>query len=84
MKQILDAAYDLMLGECRCHFRSAVTIPVLLTKMDSKSLECSTLNVSSNGIAVRTPIPFKLGEPLGMPFFSLMASLSVQLHRDLG
>jgi hypothetical protein len=67
IKQIVDAAYDLMLGERRCHFRSAVCIPVLLTKMDSgKSIECSTLNVSSNGIAVRTPIPFKLAEPLGI------------------
>lgn len=65
IKQTLDAAYDLMLGERRRHFRYATTLPVELIVINSGiSLQCSTINVSSNGMAVTAPVPFKLAETL--------------------
>jgi hypothetical protein len=61
----LDVAYDLMLGERRRNFRNVVEIPVLLTIINSgTSIECSTINIGSNGMAVTTPVPFNLAEPL--------------------
>jgi hypothetical protein len=61
IRQTLDVAYDLMLGERRRNFRNAVEIPVLLTIIHSgTSIECSTINIGSNGMAVPTPVPFNL------------------------
>jgi PilZ domain len=65
IRQTLDAAYDLMVGERRRHFRYAVSLPLRLALIRSgTTFQCSTLNISSNGMAVRSPVPFKLAEPL--------------------
>jgi len=70
IRQTLDVAYDLMLGERRRNFRNAVEIPVLLTIITSgTSIECSTINISSNGMAITTPVPFNLAEPLDVAVF---------------
>jgi len=70
IRQTLRAAYDLMLTERRSHFRSAVKIPVLLTRRALRiSFECSTLNVSSNGIAVTSPFSLKLAEQVDIALF---------------
>jgi hypothetical protein len=62
-RQTLGAAYDLMLGERRRHFRYAVNLQVALTIIPSgTSLQCSTINVSGHGMAVTNPSPFKLAE----------------------
>lgn len=65
IRQTLDAAYDLMLGERRRHFRYATELAVELAIINTGArIQCSTINVSSNGMAVTTPIPFKLAETL--------------------
>lgn len=65
IRQTLDAAYHLMLGERRRHFRHATELAADLTIINSGArIQCSTINVSSNGMAVATPIPFDLAEAL--------------------
>ena len=65
IRQTLGAAYDLMLGERRCHFRYAVNLQVALTIIASgTSFQCSTINVSDHGMAVTNSRPFKLAETL--------------------
>src|SRR5579864_29230 len=78
IRQTLGAAYDSMLGERRSRFRFTVSLSVLLTPLTSgTAIECSTLNVSSNGMAVVTPIGFKLAETLDIGLF-LPDGFSVQ------
>jgi DNA-binding response OmpR family regulator len=63
IRRTLHAAYDLMHGERRRYFRCAAELPVELTFLTSETnLQCWTMNVSSDGIAVRTPVPLKLAE----------------------
>jgi hypothetical protein len=65
----LRVAYDLMLQDRRRQFRCAATLPVQLTLVQSRSVvQCSTTNVSSNGIAINAPVPLKLAEPLQIEF----------------
>lgn len=65
IRETLDAAYDLMLGERRRHFRYATKLAVDLTIINTGAkFRCSTINVSSNGMAVTTPTPFRLAETL--------------------
>ena len=63
IRKTLRAAYDLMSGEHRRRFRLAVKLPVRLTVTSSgANLDCSTMNVSSNGMAVATPLILKPAE----------------------
>lgn len=65
IKGTLRAAYDLMLRDCRRQFRCTARLPVKLAKMTSGTeYECSTMNVSSNGMAVSTPVPLQPAETL--------------------
>lgn len=65
IRQTLGAAYDLMLGERRRHFRYAVNLQVVFTIIASgTTVQCSTINVSGHGMAVTNPSPFKLAEML--------------------
>jgi PilZ domain len=65
IRQTLNAAYDLMLGEGRRHFRYAASLPICLTRINTgDKIECATINVSSHGMAVTTPISFNLAEAL--------------------
>jgi hypothetical protein len=59
----LNSAYPLMFGENRRYFRCAAQLPVTLTRSGSEDpIECSTINLSSNGMGLRTPVPLHLGE----------------------
>lgn len=63
IKGTLRSAYDLMLGERRRHFRCTAQLPVRLAIIGTGAhLECSTMNVSSNGMAVTTSVPLKPAE----------------------
>ena len=60
IRETLNVAFDLMLGERRRHFRCTAELPVQLTIINSgNSVKCSTINVSSNGISVATPVALK-------------------------
>lgn len=65
IRRMLDVAYDLMLGERRRYFRYPAELPVLLRFTTLKtSFQCLTMNVSSNGMAVRTPVPLRPAETM--------------------
>lgn len=60
VRRTLHTAYDLMRREHRKTFRCVANLPVQLRITNSRQiLECSTLNVSSNGMAVSSPVPLK-------------------------
>jgi DNA-binding response OmpR family regulator len=65
IRQTLHVAYDLMHAERRRYFRCASDLPVKLKSMTSgTTLECLTMNVSSHGMALKTPVPLGLAETL--------------------
>jgi DNA-binding response OmpR family regulator len=64
IKRTLHIAYDLMRGERRRYFRCAAELPVELIFITGKSLQCFTTNVSSNGMAVKIPVPLSLAETM--------------------
>jgi DNA-binding response OmpR family regulator len=70
IRATMDVAYDFMFGERRRYFRCATELPVRLTvgRLGS-TMHGSTINVSSNGIAVKMPIPLALAETLNIEFF---------------
>lgn len=54
-----------MPGESRRYLRCSAELPVVLMSTTSKkSFECSTMNVSSIGMAVKTPVPLRLPDSL--------------------
>jgi hypothetical protein len=70
VKNTLNAAYELMRGERRRHFRCAVDFPVKLTEIDSGNVvECVAMNVSNEGVAVATPMPLKPGETVDIALY---------------
>jgi len=67
LRRILYAAYDLMLGGHRRHFRCAADLQVTLTIITTgRSFQCLTINVSSNGMAVATPTSLRPAEMLNI------------------
>jgi PilZ domain len=66
VKQIrrgIYAAYDSMVRERRRYFRCTVELPVLIVQASSGAdLRCTSMNISSSGIALRTPSVLKTGE----------------------
>jgi len=67
IRRILDTAYDLMHGSRRRYFRCPAELPVVLRLITSKrTFQCVTMNVSSNGIAVKTPVPLNLAETMDL------------------
>ncbi len=69
IKQVLSTACELMVRERRRYFRFAVELPVRIIQGSSGTqLNCNTINISSNGMALSTPCAMNLGEALQMIF----------------
>ena len=67
IKRTLRAAYDLMLGGHRRHYRCAISLQVSVTMIRTgESFSCSTINISSNGMAIASPTALKPAELLGI------------------
>jgi len=64
IRRVLQAAYGLMTSERRRCFRCTVEVPAQIIRARGEEVTCKTINVSSNGMAVSTPIAFDLGEKL--------------------
>jgi DNA-binding response OmpR family regulator len=60
--QILRTAYGLMLRDRREYFRFAVELPISLRSASGHEVQCKTINLSRNGMAVQTPSPLQVGE----------------------
>ena len=68
IKQVLHTAYGLMLRERRRYFRYAVKLKVRLRRNCGTELQCNTMNISRNGMAVNIPCVLDLGETLELVF----------------
>lgn len=65
IRQTLNAAYDLMYKERRRYFRCAAELPVILVPSSTGlPLQCSTINVSSDGIGVKSSVALALAQAL--------------------
>jgi PilZ domain-containing protein len=70
IRRVLYAAYDLMVRERRRYFRCAVEMPVSLIQAGSGAdFSCTSMNISSNGVATRGPGRFDAGEQLQIIIF---------------
>ena len=70
IRRVLYAAYDLMARERRRYFRCSAELPVLLTQSSTTTdLRCMTINISSSGMALSTPVPLKPGEEVRIILF---------------
>jgi PilZ domain-containing protein len=70
IRRVLYAAYDLMVRERRRYFRCAVELPVLLIQTSSGAdFSCTSMNISSSGIATFGPRPFSPGEEVQIVMF---------------
>jgi DNA-binding response OmpR family regulator len=80
IRRALYAGYDQMVRERRRYFRCAVQVPVLLTRPSSQAdFRCTSINISSSGIALNTTSIFKQGEEVQiMVFLRKGAELAVR------
>ena len=79
IRRALYAAYDQMVRERRRYFRCAVQVPVLLTRPNSQAdFRCTSINISSSGIALNTPSVFKQGEEVQIVVLLGEAELAVR------
>ena len=79
LRRALYAGYDQMVRERRRYFRCAVQAPVLLTRPSSQAdFRCTSINISSSGIALNTPSVFTPGEEVQIVIFLRDAELSVR------
>lgn len=65
IRKTIRNAYDLLTGKHRREFRCPASLRIRLASTTSgSSLECSTVNISSNGLGVATPSPLKPADVL--------------------
>lgn len=70
IRRVLHGAYDLMVRESRRYFRCTVEIPVLLIRTRlGEDCRCTTMNVSSGGVALKAPSPLDPGEEIQLILF---------------
>lgn len=68
VRALLLAAYGRMLRARQAYFRLAVELPVWIRRLSGSVVRCTTLNLSRNGMAVRTSAIFQAGESLNLMF----------------
>jgi c-di-GMP-binding flagellar brake protein YcgR len=70
IRRILYAAYDVMARERRRYFRCTAELPVLLTQTSAGTdVRCTTINISSSGMALSTPSPMNPGAEVRIILF---------------
>lgn len=57
-----------MLRSLEAHFRLKIDLPVSIVRASGTILECATINLSQNGMAVSTPVRLESGEKLRLMF----------------
>jgi hypothetical protein len=68
IRSLLRTVYGRMIRSSQAYFRMNVEIPVSLARAAGPVLQCSTLNISQNGMAVITPVSLDLSEGLKLMF----------------
>ncbi len=75
-----------MQAERRRYFRHTTTLPVQITRGTGSSVECCTINVSSSGLALVTPVPLNLGElvdiSLRLPQGTTLQTIAIVIWDD--
>jgi FixJ family two-component response regulator len=70
IRRLLHAAYDLMARESRRYFRCTAEIPVVLSQSEGATdLSCTTINISTSGMALKTPSPLHPGGTVQIALF---------------
>lgn len=79
IRRALYAAYDLMARERRRYFRCTIEVPVLVIQPKSASdIRCTCINISSTGIALKTPSAFETGEEFQIIVFLSEGKLAIR------
>jgi hypothetical protein len=79
VRRVLYGAYDLMTRERRRYFRCAAELPLLLIEKGSGvELRCTTINISSSGVAVAIPAPLNPGDEVEIVLLLQGAGLTVR------
>ena len=68
MARNLKAAYGMIMRERRRYFRCPVVLPAVLRSREGGELQCKTLNISENGMALTAPIALKPGSEVAVAF----------------
>jgi Tfp pilus assembly protein PilZ len=64
----LKPAYGMILRERRRYFRCPASIPVSVAVKNMPEVRCHSMNISEGGMALRTVVPFSLGEEVQIQF----------------
>ncbi|MGA9511568.1 MAG: PilZ domain-containing protein [Candidatus Sulfotelmatobacter sp.] len=64
IRDVLIAEYGRMLRDGQTYFRLAIELPVSIRRASGTMLQCTTLNLSQSGMAVRAAVTFTVGEPI--------------------
>jgi CheY-like chemotaxis protein len=65
---VLRVAYGFMLQDRRRYFRLVTELAVSIRTSTGAEFQCKTINISSEGMALRTPRPMQDGETVGVVF----------------
>ncbi|HTA25977.1 MAG TPA: PilZ domain-containing protein [Terriglobales bacterium] len=65
---VLRAAYGFMLQDRRRYFRLVIELTVSIRTRSGDEFQCKTINISSEGLALRTPRSIQEGEIVGALF----------------
>jgi len=77
VREVLRVAYGRMLRDGQQYFRLTVELPVSIRKTSGVLLQCTTLNLSQTGMAVRSESSFVAGEPVRLVFAIPNTDISV-------
>ena len=70
IRRVLHGAHNLMVRERRRYFRCVAEVPVLLVHTGlGADCKCTTMNVSSSGLALKTPSPLEPGKEIQLILF---------------
>ena len=70
IRRVLRGAHELMVRERRRYFRCVAEVPVLVVRTRSGAdCKCTTMNVSSSGVALKAPSPLEPGEEIQLILF---------------
>jgi CheY-like chemotaxis protein len=68
IRKALRAVYGRMLRSSQSYFRASIEMPVSIARASGSVLQCTTINVSQNGMAVTAPASFHPGEGIHLMF----------------
>lgn len=68
VREVLRTAYGRMLRDGQQYFRLTAELPVSIRRASGAVLQCTTVNLSQAGMAVKTSSSFIAGEPVNIAF----------------